>query len=87
MNKMDDKELAIKARELISRIRRDRADFSNQINEAKKQYQDKLEEITSKQKLLYERCPHLNTKFHPDASGNNDSEYECLDCGKFAKRL
>ena len=27
-------------------------------------------------------CPHKNTGFIPDPSGNNDSYYECIDCGK-----
>ena len=30
----------------------------------------------------YQRdCPHSRTRFVPDASGNNDSYHECLDCG------
>jgi len=28
------------------------------------------------------KCKHKNTKHVPDASGNNDSYDECLDCGK-----
>jgi len=37
-----------------------------------------------KEALVEERkkCKHKETKFHPDASGNNDSYYECINCGK-----
>lgn len=27
------------------------------------------------------KCQHQLTQYHPDASGNNDSWYECLICG------
>lgn len=27
-------------------------------------------------------CPHITHTFYPDASGNNDSDYVCNDCGK-----
>jgi len=27
-------------------------------------------------------CLHKNTKYVPDASGNNDSYTECIECGK-----
>jgi hypothetical protein len=31
---------------------------------------------------IQQQCPHIETKFYPDASGGNDSERHCLWCGK-----
>ena len=28
------------------------------------------------------KCPHKETEYHPDPSGNNDSFYECKECGQ-----
>ncbi len=28
------------------------------------------------------KCKHKNIIFCPDASGNNDNYYECINCGK-----
>lgn len=32
-------------------------------------------------RALQSACSHLRTTYHPDASGNNDSWTECLECG------
>jgi hypothetical protein len=32
-------------------------------------------------------CNHENTKYVPDASGNNDSYHYCLECGLEKKRF
>ena len=32
-------------------------------------------------------CDHLSTTYHGDASGNNDSHYECNICGLYASRI
>lgn len=49
---------------------------------AEKSYKRKLKEID--EKVLHQRevCPHYVTKYYPDASGNNDSWYSCVTCGK-----
>lgn len=31
---------------------------------------------------LQKNCPHINTKYHPDVSGNYDNWTSCLDCDK-----
>ncbi len=50
-----------------------------------------LEVIKAEAAQLYDerrrRCPHKQTKYWPDASGNNDSWTECLDCGGDVNQL
>lgn len=43
---------------------------------------DAHERYTRRMKELQERCPHKETRYFPDASGNNDSWIECVDCNK-----
>lgn len=45
-------------------------------------HREKLNEF--KELLLEEqkKCRHRAEQFNPDASGNNDSYYECINCGK-----
>lgn len=42
-----------------------------------------MQKLDAEYRKLVFSCPNTQTKFHPDPSGNNDSEYECLDCGAF----
>lgn len=30
---------------------------------------------------LRRECPHVNTEYWPDPSGNNGGGHDCLDCG------
>lgn len=48
------------------------------------------ETTKSLKKLIYSLqsiCEHKETKYVPDASGNNDSYYYCLNCGLEKKRF
>lgn len=36
---------------------------------------------------VQEMCSHEDTRYHPDASGNNDSYRSCNICGKEVKNL
>lgn len=51
------------------------AEFKN----ARKIYDDTIRSIRAE-------CPH-DYKYHPDPSGNNDSEYVCEVCGNSRRRL
>jgi len=35
---------------------------------------------------LYKKCPHQESEYIPDPSGNNDSGYKCLICGKYSRK-
>lgn len=60
------------------------------IHRADEEYR-KAQDAFNKAKRIYDgtisdlqqRCPHINTEYTPDASGNNDSSTDCLDCGKY----
>lgn len=51
------------------------------------EHQQKRNELDQILIDLQKRCPHIRTEYHPDASGNNDWWYECLDCGKDGKNI
>ena len=36
---------------------------------------------------IQKSCPHNDTEYHPDPSGNGDSHRSCKICGKEAKKL
>ncbi len=52
---------------------RDYCQYLQRLEENRKWANEKLREIQAK-------CPHEKTEFVPDASGNNDSYYECVVC-------
>lgn len=37
--------------------------------------------VLDKLKEAQKKCPHKETVYHPDPSGNNDSWHECTRCG------
>lgn len=50
-----------------------------------KRHKSECEEMRARIRQLQNICPHENTKYVPDPSGNNDSYYVCLDCHKEKK--
>lgn len=66
----------------------------DEIHKAKEELKDK-ELIYKAAKIKHDgiisdiqkRCPHFETEYYGDPSGNNDSHYQCKLCGKEAKRL
>lgn len=48
---------------------------------AKKEHHIRMKAIQEKWRELKSECPHLETTYYPDASGNNDSETTCNICG------
>lgn len=56
-----------------------RLQLSNLFDRYRKRYEAQMASIQL-------RCQHTY-KFEPDPSGNNDSEYTCVGCGKRVKRL
>lgn len=45
-------------------------------------YHASLRVLKTNIRALQQVCAHERTRYHPDPSGNGDSSYECLDCGK-----
>ena len=41
-----------------------------------------MKRLDERRQLFQSTCPHKDTGFVPDPSGNNDSYYECNVCGK-----
>lgn len=50
-------------------------------------YDKGRETLLNKIREVRTLCDHSDKTYHPDASGNNDSHYECNTCGKIAKKL
>lgn len=67
-------------KEKMQRLKNKKASLKKKYNLEIKNIDDLLEE-------LQEKCFHERTEYYPDASGNNDSHHECLDCGKEDKYL
>ena len=72
--------------EYLEGIRKDRKELYKKLSEASNAYELAKNEIDKDMKKLQERCPHINTKYTPDASGNNDSSTDCEDCGAYLGR-
>lgn len=57
-------------------------DLQKQLTEENNRHKKELKTIDDKWAELEKECPHHETTFYPDASGNNDSETLCDICGK-----
>lgn len=53
----------------------------------RRRHEKAMKELNTELAVIRNACPHRKTKYWPDPSGNNDSEHECLVCGKSAHRL
>lgn len=62
-------------------------DIQQEICKEESEHVNRIKSLRQKLLEIQKQCPHNSTRFEPDASGNNDSAYECLTCGKIAKRL
>lgn len=76
-----------KVKDYVLKIRVEHSDLVAAKQQAKYAYDTEIKRISVALIELQKRCPHVRTEHHSDASGNNDSSDECLDCGKEDKRL
>lgn len=74
--------------ELLARVKAYVGDLRNEIDALKRDEHelqrlvtDKEAEFKFRRMDIQRRCPHVDTTYHPDASGNNDSGSKCNDCG------
>lgn len=72
-----------KMRDYIIGIRSEKGKIDADQFELKRLINSKEAEFKIRLKAVQERCPHVNTNYTPDASGNNDSFTNCDDCGKY----
>jgi len=56
--------------------------YKRRIEKENKIHNDKLKEFLDVLKNAQNNCNHDKCDFYFDPSGNNDSYYEYLDCGK-----
>lgn len=56
--------------------------IEREYNQKRKEFQEYDKEYRMKLRDLRAQCPHVNTSFETDPSGNNDSCHQCDDCGK-----
>lgn len=52
-----------------------------------KAFEESLKRLNKIMSLAQQLCDHPETKYYPDASGNNDSYHVCLICGLERKRF
>ena len=60
-----------------------RSQYDDEIRKLNRKYKKELSRLDEKLKLFRKTCNHENTKYVPDASGNNDSYTICEICGFF----
>lgn len=68
----------------LRRIKSIRNSIDGYWDNIRKHQEESAKKIADEQiciKDLRKKCKHEVTKYHPDASGNNDSWTECLICG------
>jgi hypothetical protein len=58
-----------------------------EIERQDKLIQESVRKLSEIKRTLQKMCSHTETKYVPDASGNNDSYYYCLNCGLEKKRF
>ena len=51
------------------------------IREEEKKHEEKIISLKKEIQAIRKTCSHKETKYHPDASGNNDSWRSCIECG------
>lgn len=63
-------------------IRRRMRGIDEKSRKLEEAHASKLSAMASERALIVDECDHVDVEYHPDASGNNDSRYECKICGK-----
>lgn len=51
-------------------------------NTIDEQYKRQKQDLNAAITKIQNECPHYDTTYYPDPTGNNDSFYECRLCGK-----
>lgn len=57
--------------------------FRGQYDHIRQEFQRAQNTYDELLRTLREACPHENTSYQSDASGNNGGGYECLDCERW----
>ena len=57
-------------------------DYRDRIRQLERKFREDCNMAKIELKKLQKTCPHTNTQYEPDASGNNDSYTWCRLCGK-----
>ena len=78
---MNDKEFVTKMKSYVKDIRNELVVIKIARVRAHTQHENTLKMLDEDLDSVRARCPHLETIYHPDASGNNDSWDECNLCG------
>ena len=78
---MKDQEFVTEMKKYVGAIRHEASRIELAREEAESIYKDTLKELDDQLAEVRQKCPHLETEYYPDASGNNDSWTECKWCG------
>lgn len=65
----------------VSKIKSTIEELEQSKIKIKKEYEEKIKFVDKEILDVQKKCPHI-WKYYPDPSGNNDSCYDCLICGK-----
>jgi len=78
---MNDQELVDKMKDYVKDIRATIQRISEERREVDSTHKARLKGLDEQLAAVRAKCPHIETRYYPDASGNNDSYYECKWCG------
>ena len=78
---MKDQEFVTEMKKYVKDIRREVSRIEIAHEKADSTYKDTHKKLDDQLAEVRQKCPHLETEYYPDASGNNDSWTECKWCG------
>jgi len=78
---MNDQELVTKMKEYVADIRHEVQRISEERSLTEAEHKVVLKGLDEQLAAVRAKCPHIETSYFPDASGNNDSYYQCKWCG------
>ena len=78
---MEDTEILIAAKAIIKDIGIQRRSIEADERECITTYKERMKTLEARRFILKNICPHIDTSYYPDGSGNGGSR-ECNLCGK-----
>ena len=70
----------------VEQIRTKLSRIRTQIIAEENRHTEAIKELERRRAEVRRNCPHAVTTYIPDASGNNDSWYQCSICGLESRR-
>lgn len=75
-----DAQVLVRAKQVLITLKAAFNDLAKREMQVERDYREAKQKVQQERAELRKQCPHLDVTYHPDASGNNDSSYECKLC-------